>query len=476
MTEQQQMPSLYRDNWVKALKDPDLFVEIYTSPSAKEKHELFPHQKKFIRAVESGKFEDAWMSGGNSAGKTWTAKFLAMHMASYKIKPGKPWASHQEYLDTPYSILCTGPEQKQAVELWEAIESGFKDSPILKHRVASVTTGTRRNAHPTIVLKNGVTIDAIGLHDKGKHIEGEAYDLVLINEPADARHLIHCIEKVLNPRTWRRGGIICGFGTPKGKNDYWLLFREGLKEVGGVANQHYRTAVFSIFADSRQNPKANQDKIKLYLAGKNQELIRERVMGMFIDEEAMAFPESAIEACTKEDLRSPIKPSTGRSYMHGVDFGRKQDYTVCITLDITEKPYFLVNFYRKGGGIASWEEIMADLVKIYKIYGGDMVIDSTASAGDMQSEWLRDLDVSFIPYSFSGTGSKKVKLINNLQDMIEKTELVLPHIPSLHEELRMYPRNMDDKNIDTDCVMSLALASIGAKDYGNMGEIEDYRR
>ena len=471
-----QLPTFYLDNWKPARTDPDLFTQIYTSPTSLERYSLFPHQKDFIDAVESGDFDELWMSGGNSAGKTWTARFLAMHMACYKIKPGHHWATHEEYLQAPYSILCTGPEQKQAMELWEYVEKGFKDSPILKYRVQSVTTGSRRSLHPTITLKNGVTIDAIGLHDKGKHIEGEAYDLVLINEPADARHLVHSIEKVLNPRTWRRGGVITGFGTPKGKNEYWDVFKQGLKEIGGVPNQHYRKEVYSVFVDSRQNTKANQEKIQKYLGGKNQELIRERVMGLFIDEDAMAFPDSAVEKCTNEALRVPIKPSTGRSYIHGVDFGRKQDYTVAITMDITTKPYHVVNFYRKGGGVASWEEIMGDLLKIFNIYGGDMVIDSTAMAGDMQSEWLRDLDVSFIPYSFAGNSGKKVKLINNLQDMIEKTEIMMPHIPSLHEELRQYPRNMDDKNIDTDCVMALALASMGAKDYGSIGEVEDYRR
>jgi len=469
------IPDVYRDNWDKARTDPNLFTKVYVSPP-EEEYYLFEHQLDFIQQVESGKYDELYMSGGNSAGKTWSAKFLATHMAAYKIKPGKPWKSYKEYQTTPYSILCTGPENKQAVELWESIERAFRDSPFLRYRVESVTVGTRRDAHPVIKLKNGVTIDAIGLHDKGKHIEGEAYDLVLINEPADARHLIHCLDKVLHPRTWRRGGIVCGFGTPKGKNEYWTLFRQGLKVVGGVPNQHFRDNVYSVFADSRMNPKANQEKITKFLKGKNKQLIDERVMGLFIDEDAMAFPESNIELCTDETIILPIKPSTNREYLTGVDFGRKQDFTVSITLDVSTLPFTLVNFYKKGGGVGSWEEIMSDINIISKRYGGDFVVDATAMAGDMQTEWLKELGIPFIPYSFSGTGSKKVKLINNLQDMLAKGEIRMPFIPPLYEELRQYPRNMDDKLIDTDCVMALALAGIGAKEYGNMGDIEDYRR
>ncbi len=471
------IPKLYRENWVAAKDDIDLFVSLYISPSADQILHPTDEQAGFIEQAETGKYDELWMAGGNSAGKTWTGKFLATKWACYKLKPGKPYKSYQEFLNAPYNVLCTGPEQKQAMELWEKVEESFKKSPILKYKVKEITTGTRRRTHPAIVLKNGAIIDAIGLHDKGKHVEGEAYDLILINEPADVRHLLHVVEKVLTPRTWRRGGVIAGFGTPKGRGDYWLLWRRGQKkDVSGADNPFYDHHVFSCYVDSRSNPFANQDKIKRFLQSKNQDLIDERIRGRFTDTASLAFPDSLIEKIIDETLPEHIDKSSFRQYIHGVDFGRKDDYTVCVTFDATEEPYTMVNFYRKGGGIATWEEILNDLLTIYRQYGGDFIIDATSSAGDMQMEWLTDMGIPFYPYQFGGSPGRKIKLINNLQDFIARGLIRIPYIYQLREELHMYPRDMNDKKLETDCVMALALACYGLKEYRIVGVPQPYTR
>lgn len=430
-----------------------------------------------MHRFESGDYEEIWMAGGNSAGKTWTAMFLGAWAAAFKIKPGESWDDVEKFRAADYNILCTGPEQKQAMELWEKIELLYKNSPFLKHKVKRVTTGTRRKTHPFIELKNGATIEAVGLHDRGKHVEGEAYDLILVNEPADVRHLKFVHEKVLGPRTWRRGGVIAGFGTPKGKNDYYLLWRRGRElDAQEMENPYYDEDVYSFYVDARDNKYADQGKIKKFLENKSEELVEERIRGHFLDAAQLAFPGEHIELNVDEDMPDvrfePIKPSNFRTYMHGVDFGRKEDYTVCITADITEVPFTIVSFYMKGGGIGTWEEIMLDLKQIHDTYGGDMVVDSTASAGDMQVEWLRDLNISFFPYSFGGSPAKKVRLINNLQDFLAKGLFRMPYIPTMREELHSYPRDMDDKGMSTDTVMSLALLAIGIQMYGPSGVAE----
>lgn len=474
----QKIPEFYVNNWGRARRDLELFVSSYCSPAGKNYRPL-PHQKEFIETITKGGFDEGWFSGGNSAGKTWTGKFMAAYYACFKIKPGQPaWSNYDQFVKTPYNILCTGPEQKQAVELWDAVMQTFKDSPILRYRVDEIRTSTRLKSHPYIKLKNGTYIEAVGLHDKGKHIEGDSYDLVLINEPADVRSLMHCIEKVLTQRTWRRGGVICGFGTPKGKGEYYLVARRGIQPNDGSRNPYLEERVFSMFADSRQNPYADQEKISRFIDTKNGDIILERIEGKFIDESSLAFPEDQIEHAINDSLPLGIKPSTGHFYVTGVDFGRKEDYTCAITLDIGAgvPPYTLVNYYRKGGGVATWEEILGDLLQIYQTYYGEFVVDATASAGDMQTEWLRDLNINFIPYQFAGSPAKKSNLITNLQKMFGNRELVMPYLPQLREELHLYPKNMDDKGMSTDTVMALALACFGSKEYGPVGTVEAYRR
>lgn len=473
------LPELYKNNWIRGKDDPDTFVSVYCSTASKT-YKLLPHQSFFLKQFRSNNFEEMWMAGGNSGGKTFTGKFLGVWAANYKLKPGRRWKTLDEFTETPYNVLCTGPEQKQAIELWEKIEETFKTSPFLKHKVASITIGSRRNTHPQIVLKNGSTIEAVGLQEKGKHVEGEAYDLILINEPPDVRHLQFILDKVLIPRTWRRGGVICGFGTPKGKGEYWTVARRGIpndvfKEIYGGHNQYLEKGVFTSFVDARDNTFADQEKIGKSLE-KSKDFVDERVKGWFVDSTTLAFPDNDIEKNIDESLVLPIRSSSGHQYMHGVDFGRKEDYTVCFTADITVHPHTIVNFYRKGGGVATWEEIMSDLLQIYKQYKGEMVVDATASSGDIQTEWLRDMGISYIPFQFGGSPAKKVQLINNLQDMLAKGMFRMPYIDQLSEELHSYPRDMNDKGLSTDSVMSLALLAHGIKNYGIMGEPVPYTR
>ena len=105
---------LVRD-WRRGKNDLDIFLGTFASPQGKVHYSL-PHQKEFIQTMMTGNYDEGWMSGGNSSGKTWTGKFMATHWASYKFKPGKPyWRDYKVYKTTPYNVLCTGPEQKQAV-------------------------------------------------------------------------------------------------------------------------------------------------------------------------------------------------------------------------------------------------------------------------------------------------------------------------------------------------------------------------
>lgn len=470
------LPEIYTQRWGIAEDDPKLFIETYISPDINKPLSPTDEQLRFMKALLSGRYDEGWFAGGNSSGKTWTAKFMAVHWGCYKKKPGRYWESIEQYKQTPFNILCTGPESKQAMELWEHIEDAFKNSPILRHKVVSVTTGSRRSIHPKIVLDNGTEIEAVGLQDKGKHVEGQAYDLILINEPPDVRHLIHAYERVLVPRTWRRGGIVAGFGTPKGKGEYYNLWRRGQKVIDDLPNKYFEERVYSQYADSRTNPYADQDKIIRSMENKDEEWIRERVEGKFVDSTAAAFKDSDIDVVIDTDLKATIDPSNNHTYLHGVDFGRKGDFTAIITWDVTVRPHVQVATYRAGGGAVSWENIFEDIIKIYRKYGGEFVTDATGMGGDMQSTWLDDLGIPYIPYSFGGSPAKKVALINNLQDYISKRRFRMAYNEQLVEELRNYPINLEDKDLSTDMVMALALVAWGARMYEPLSPPEAYSR
>lgn len=474
---QQILPEVYSKTWPLAEFNPKLFIETFLSSDLEHPISPTSEQLRFMNNMISGRYDEGWFAGGNSSGKTWAAKFMATHWANYKLKPGKQnFLSYQSFLEAPYNILCTGPENKQAMELWAAIEDTFKKSPLLKFKIENITTGTKRDIHPALKLDNGTLIESIGLHDKGKHIEGQAYDLILINEPADVRYLVECYEKTLVQRTWRRGGIICGFGTPKGKGEYYNLWRRGQKELDGAPNKYFEGRVYSQYSSSKTNPYADQEKILRGIEGKSEEWVRERIEGQFTDSVFSAFLDSDIEKCIDNTLKQSIAPTSNHQYIHGVDFGRKGDFTACITWDVSVRPHLQVNVYKAGGGAVSWEQIFTDIYTIHKRYGGEFFVDTTGMGGDMQTTWLQDLSIPYVPYSFGGSPARKIRLKDNLQDYIAGKKFRMAYHDDLISQLRNYPADMDDKTIDTDMVWALALVAWGARDYEPIGQIESYQR
>ena len=470
------LPEAYTKNWNPSEFDPTLFISTYIA-SLEKPLKPTSEQLRFMKAMLSGKFDEGWFAGGNSSGKTWTAKFIAMHWGCFKIKPGKnKFQSVSEYRNASYNILCTGPENKQAMELWSSIEESFKRSPMLKYKIDSITTGTKRNIHPSMILDNGVIIEAVGLHDKGKHIEGQAYDLILLNEPPDVRSLVHCYEKVLVPRTWRRGGVICGFGTPKGKGEYYGLWRRGQENLDGAKNKYFEPRVYSQYSDSRTNPYADQESILRGMENKSEEWVKERVEGRFTDSVFSAFKDTEIDLVTFPELKKSIPPSTNHQYVHGLDFGRKGDFTGRVTWDISVRPHVQVDIYRAGGGAVTWENIFEDILNAAKKYPGEFIYDATGMGGDIQKEWLDDIGINAIPYQFGGSPGKKVALINNLQDYIAKQKFKMAYDDQLQQELRGYPADLNDKDMETDMVIALALCAWGARNYEPLGQVEYYNR
>lgn len=470
----QKAEAFYKEVWPKARFDPRLFIETFISPAQDRIISPEPPQLKWL--IEAHRDENWWVAG-NSGGKTWGEAFKIVWWACYKKKPnrknGLAGESYEEWVSAPYEVLCTGPESKHANELWETVLKFFKDSPYLRHKLLRVVVSSKLNPHPVIQLKNGANITSISLDDKGKHVEGDDYDLIAINEPASlmSTHLAVIMENTLKQRTWRRGGSIDGFGTAKGKGDFFDYWKRGQLVLDGIPNKYYSPKVFSMQSSSFENKKAELAKVRDFQESAKQmgrtDLIKERIEGAFIDAAEAAFPDSwvfkMIDPDFKFNIYEGLAPSSGRKYVTGVDFGRKNDYSVAITLDVTSKPYQLVHFFRAGGGVVSWEFIFSEVQKISKRYGSDFLIDATSAGGDMQSEYIRELGISYEEFIY--TPARKIELINRLQDGLAREEIRTPYIEVLRDELRIYPKDLNDAKIMTDCVMALALAYLGAADY-----------
>lgn len=187
----------------------------------------------------------------------------------------------------------------------------------------------------------------------------------------------------------------------------------------------------------------------------------------------------------------------GSPFHTGVDFARQTDYTVIITIDITTMPARVVYFKRLNR--VPWEEIYTEVGKVRYLFGPNILCDSTGPGGDvvmdaLESRWFctkhgktvlignRCLDHhgnprdckphDYLPLSvcdgFQFTGTTKKELVEHLRNVMavgydaQNPErpfgnLRCPPIAQLEEETTFY--TWDDKRLQTDCLMSLALAA-----------------
>jgi len=469
----------FKEQFALGKTDPDIFVSKIVSPAnwrnpiTGEVEEMHPNGPQLRWLINSRKPYNVW-AAGNSSGKSFGSALKAVWYSTYKIKSNKVYRSYQEFLSQPYKILLTGPESKQAMALFEQVEFLLNNSTYLSQKIVVITTGTKRDPHSRIELDNGASIHAVSTKNKGKHIESGDYDLIIFDEPEDEPHLEYVIDKVLVPRMFRRGGILDLVGTPKDSPQYLDWYRKGAASNDDYFDPRYSDLenYYSMNSSSFENPFADQEKINQYASMKDEKIIQERLYGKFVTFSDSAFPETVIHQCLDPEMPISIEPSTGRIYITGVDFGRKNDYTVAITLDVTEVPFTLVHFGRWGGGNVSWEFIFGQLYSIFNTYKSEFFVDATSAGGDMQVEWLNSMGVFYKQFIY--TPAKKVILINNLQDFMARSKIKFGLIPELKEELRFYPRDINDKNFDTDCVMALALACLRAKDYGAAGQPYEY--
>ena len=163
--------------------------------------------------------------------------------------------------------------------------------------------------------------------------------------------------------------------------------------------------------------------------------------------EDAVFKEAVIQNCIRPfQLEASGQP--GHRYVTGWDLARKKDYTVGVTLDITDSPARLVAFERFRN--KPWP-LQAEIIERKdKDFPGRVIIDS-AGIGDPVEQFLNIYVEGFV-----FTVRSKLNILQNLVLTMERGELIFPNIPELIEELRDY--SWADRGLITDCVMALALA------------------
>jgi phage terminase large subunit-like protein len=240
--------------------------------------------------------------------------------------------------------------------------------------------------------------------------------------------------------------------TPKGRNwvyEYWLKAK---------ANPEWK--IYQLAAnDSKIITEVELDKIR-----------KEIPQRTFMQEFECEFNDNAtgvfknVSECVTGTLEAPQK---GYTYVTGVDLAKTVDFTVLTTL--CRETRKVVDFQRFNQ--LEWTLQKMKIVETVRKYGSLCVVDSTG-LGDPITEDLIRAGISVMPYKISHVSKKE--LIERLIIAIEQRLITFPSITDLTDELSAFAYDVTDmgtvryaapEGLHDDCVISLALAVTGLKNY-----------
>lgn len=246
----------------------------------------------------------------------------------------------------------------------------------------------------------------------------------------------------------------------------WILF---------ISTPKGRNWFYELYLKAKNNPEWYINALDVWTSGiiQHDEILKaqaELPAATFAQELECAFNDNAssvfknISECVGGQLERPI---TGYSYVTGVDLARVYDFTVLSTM--CRETRKLVAFERFNR--VDWAFQKERIIETCTKYNSLAVVDATG-VGDPIAEDLQRQGISVLPYKIS-TQSKS-ELIKRLVVSIEQRLITFPNIDELTSELAAFTYELTDagnvrmtapEGLHDDCVISLALANYGLKNF-----------
>src|SRR4030065_1326150 len=131
-----------------------------------------------------------------------------------------------------------------------------------------------------------------------------------------------------------------------------------------------------------ENRFISKEYVEQKMKSLSQRKINQNILGQFVEDENQLIKEEQITwAMSNSTGLSSAIP--GHTYVTGWDLGRKQSFTVGITLDISVRPYQIVSFERFQ---QDWQITCEIIRKKKKDYPGIVILDATGLGDVIVSE------------------------------------------------------------------------------------------
>lgn len=321
--------------------------------------------------------------------------------------------------------------------------------PIIKGIFQSLSNVYINNSDLVIRLPQGGNVRFVSLHEPD-NLRGEGLHHIFIDEMAFVSDGIW--DTILRPMLVTTQGGATFSSSPNGTgNDFHKLYLRGLDPLEpDWISYHY---------PSGSSPLVPKHELVDIRRNTPERVYRQEYLAEFLEDGGAVFRNLA--NCTHEPLESTDEP---RSVVIGVDWGRANDFTVLVALDVESG--LMVDFDRYNS--VDWETQRGRLVAMASKYNTVRILAEENSIGQPNIEALRaaGLDVD----GFTTTADSKRRIINQLSLAFEQQTIGILNEPALLGELQAFTieklpsgnyRYTAPSGLHDDCVLALAIAYEG---------------
>lgn len=256
--------------------------------------------------------------------------------------------------------------------------------------------------------------------DNPGSLRGEGVHAAVVDEAAFWRYDSYMSVWTTLTRT---RGLLRVISTPKGRNFFYDEWMKGCPcPVGGpcVCDPELRKkfpGYKSFKLPTWVNPTVPRESLIEAKATMPADVYRQEVEAEFLEDGAGVFRN--IRACMRgEWLEDPVP---GRHYIMGVDWAKKEDYTVFAIADRVTRS--IVHIARHNQ--IDWSSNVASAIRTAKRWNNAMIYMDSTGVGDVPFDEIRQVYPHVAGYSISSNAAKQA-LIQKMQFALENNRIVLP--------------------------------------------------
>jgi hypothetical protein len=242
--------------------------------------------------------------------------------------------------------------------------------------------------------------------------------------------------------TTQTGGWNCLYGTPRGKNWYYDLYRECLEHMDWAHRTGGTLEMFAAQARTIDNPFVPKESIERARKHLPDRIFRQLFMAEFLDDGTVfigykdcIFGERIeIDESHKVQIWTDPECDT-RSVVIGTDWAKREDYFVSVAIDPTHNPPKVAGFIRTTHvDYTACVRLLYQFTKKFKEV--HVIRHDRTGVGDVLDEMLQPLGIFVEPVVF--TNATKAHMVDRYLVALQSKDVIIPNWKPLLDEHDTY--------------------------------------